>query len=358
MRRLCDGYVGHLVSAMGQTFHKINFGLKIQCHKGFAAGTYLGLVLAAGSVAGSVFVPLVAGYDVALAQSNDVSVEAPEVLDLDDPFARGINRASELATGGIALPEPIGELEAEAKTGRELQGLKNQQAVAGGLYRVAGVVVTEGASRGQIFISENRDIKKGSKPKLAYLRIGQFDKLEDAQQRAIDLRANMEPYLGAHFIIRQPQSGAVLLDIGPTPSVDHAERYCEILKSQSNGLVLDCYPELEYPEYEPLDTFQSTALVKVAADAVKNIISDSELFDLQSSADQLLMMAEGDMLGAGTDMVTKVTPDGVLLVAEDGTITSLFLNYIPEQQYQGAQAEAPPPPAPAEELPPPGPAEN
>lgn len=358
MRRLRDGYVGHLVTTIGRTFHKLDFGFKIQRHNGYAVRLFGCAPLAISMLAASYVAPAWLGQSQALAQSNDVSVEAPEVLDLDDPFARGINRASELATGGIALPEPVGELEAEAKTGRELQGLKNQQAVAGELYRVAGVVVTEGAARGQIFMSENKDIKKGSKPKLAYLRIGQFDKLEDAQQRAIDLRANMEPFLGAHFIIRQPQSGTVLLDIGPTPSVDHAERYCEILKNRSNGLVLDCYPELEYPEYEPLDTFQSTALVKVAADAVKNIISDSDLFDLQSSADQLLMMAEGDMLGAGTDMVTKVTPDGVLLVAEDGTITSLFLNYIPEQQYQGAQPAPPPPPAPAEELPPPGPAEN
>lgn len=288
----------------------------------------------------------------ARAQSNEDSIVAPEVLDLDDPFARGINRASELATGGIELPEPVGELEAEAKTGRELQGLQNRQAVAGAMYRIAGIIVAEGAARGQIFFSDNEEIAKGSKPKLPYLRIGEFETVADAQQRAIDLRATIEPLLGAHFILRQPNAGQILLDIGPTPSIDHAERYCEILKRDSNGLVLDCYPELAYPEYEPLDTFTSTALVRVSADAVRNVIQDDSLFDLQSSADQMLMMQEGDMLGVGTDMVTKITPDAMHLVAEDGTITTLFLNYIPEQQFQVNTPEPAPAPAPTpEELP-------
>ena len=59
--------------------------------------------------------------------AQDNSLVAPEVLDLDDPFARDIKRASELATGGVDLPVPSGALDPDVKRGAALDGVSDRQ---------------------------------------------------------------------------------------------------------------------------------------------------------------------------------------------------------------------------------------
>ena len=59
------------------------------------------------------------------------------------------------------------------------------------------------------------------------------------------------------------------------------------------------------------------------------------------------MVKEGDMLGVGTHMVTKIVSDGVLLVSEEGGVDLLSLNYLPERVVSNADLA---PPAPAEPI--------
>ncbi|MGC6529454.1 MAG: hypothetical protein ACON4G_00380 [Candidatus Puniceispirillaceae bacterium] len=277
---------------------------------------------------------------ISFAFAQDNSLKAPEVLDLDDPFARGINRAADQASDGLSLPKPNGQTTGAAKLGKDLLGEQNTRALKVNLYRVAALAVSQGSAVGQIFEESNQDVERGSRPQIPYLRIGTFNDAAAARQTAINLKSLMGDYIGGHFILRD-KSSAVELDIGPLHTVSHAENYCEILLKQSNGLVTDCFAVLEYPGYEPLDTFQSTAMLRLSTEAVKSILSagDSGVFDLQGSSAQLLRVKEGDMLGNGVDQIVKIVPNAVILVADDGVITSLPLDYIPESQFDTAPLE-------------------
>ena len=281
------------------------------------------------------------------ASAQDNSLVAPEVLDLDDPFARDIKRASELATRGVDLPVPSGALEPDIKRGAELQGLSDRRVAPASLYRVVGLAVASGRETGQIFSSSNRPAVRGDKPKLPYIRLGSYSNEAEARQVAVDLRVLLEDKLGAHFILRAPGNGMVMLDIGPAPSIEYVDRYCEIIQLHGRGLNQDCYAELEYPEIEPIDTFTSTAMLRIAPSAIRSLVQDTSTFDLLNSSSQILMVKEGDMLGVGTHMVTKIVSDGVLLVSEEGGVDLLSLNYLPERVVSNADLA---PPAPVEPI--------
>ena len=275
------------------------------------------------------------------AVGQDNSLVAPEVLDLDDPFTRDIKRASELATGGVDLPIPSGTLEPDVKRGADLQGISDREVAPASLYRVVGLAVSGGRETGQIFFASNNTTERGNKPKLPYIRLGSYNSESEARQVAIDLRVLLKDKLGAHFILRQPGNGMSILDIGPAPSIEYVDRYCEIIQLHGRGLNQDCYAELAYPEIEPLETFTSTAMLKLAPSAIRSLVQDSATFDLLDSSNQIVMVQEGDMLGAGTHMVTKIVSDGVLLVSEEGNIDLLSLNYLPERVVTASDATTP-----------------
>ena len=290
-----------------------------------------------------ILIALVLGLPIvnpAFAQDN--SLVAPEVLDLDDPFARDIKRASELATGGVDLPTPSGALEPDVKRGAALDGLSDRQVAPATLYRVVGLAVAGGRDTGQIYSSSNQMTTRGNKPKLPYIRLGSYMSEEEARQVAIDLRVLLNDMLGAHFILRQPGNGSTILDIGPAPSIEFVERYCELSRTHGRGLQQDCYAELEYPEIEPLETFTSTAMLRLARTAVRELVQDQSTFNLEDTSQQTLLVKEGDMLGVGSHMVTKIVSDGVLLVSEEGNIDVLSLNYLPESASTLAPAPAAP----------------
>ncbi len=267
------------------------------------------------------------------ASAQETSLKAPEVLDLDDPFSRGINRAADQASDGLILPEPNGQTMGAAKVGKDLLGASKKRALSADLYRVAALAVTEGSARGQIFEESNQDVVAGSRPEIPYLRLGSFDNSATARQAAINLKSNIEAFIGGHFILRNTSIG-IDLDIGPLHSVAHAENYCELLLQYSNGIVSDCYTVLEYPGYEPLDTFLSSAMLRVSPDAIDRVLDDNELFDLQKSSQQLIQVKEGDMIGNGVDQIVKITPSAVILVSDDGQIQQLPLDYISEQEFR------------------------
>ena len=267
------------------------------------------------------------------AWSQENSLNAPEVLDLDDPFSRGINRAADQASDGLDLPQPDGQTSGAARSGKDLLGESKRRALSIDLYRVAALAVTEGSAKGQIFEASNQDVVAGSRPQIPYLRIGSFNNSAEARQAAINLKSIIEDFIGGHFILRDTSIG-IDLDMGPMHSVQHAENYCEILLQYSNGIVSDCYAVLEYPGYEPLDTFLSSAMLRVSTEAIETVIDDERLFDLQASSRKLLQVKEGDMLGTGVDQIVKIIPTAVILVSDEGEISQLPLDYIAEQSYR------------------------
>ena len=274
---------------------------------------------------------------VAIAQEN--SLRAPEVLDLDDPFARGINRAADQAAGGLSLPLPNGEMTGDTKKGADLLGTPKTKALAVNLYRVAALAVASGSASGQIYEESNQDVGEGSRPEIPFLRLGTYSSTSEARQTAINLKSLLADYIGGHFILRRGPA-SVDLDIGPLHSVKHAENYCELMLRYSNGVVQDCYAVLEYPGYEPLDTFTSTAMLRLSADAVRRVLEDGTIFDLSGSLEELIRVKEGEQLGNTTHQIVKIIPNGVVLVADDGSIETLPLDYLPEADFS-ASAPAP-----------------
>lgn len=282
------------------------------------------------------------------AEPND-SLVAPEVQDIDDPFRRGIDRIADQATGGVELPSPSGNIGLEDTTGADLLGQASDTALFSNRYRVMGVAVAKQETRSQIFAATNQNVIPGNKPKLAYVRLGLFADEAEARQLAIDLKNNAAHLLGAHFILRDEGEDGTIMDLGPLHNVTHAERYCEILLSLSEGMVSECYTVLEFPGLEPLRTFSSTAMLKASATAVRSVLRDSALFDLETASKQTITLREGDMIGASDTTLVKVTDRGVILVSENGDIETLPLDYLPEKAFDlndlapvggGAQAGA------------------
>ena len=273
----------------------------------------------------------------ALAGADDVeentSLVAPEVQDIDDPFRRGIDRVADQATGGVDLPSPSGDIGRQDTTGADLLGKSTEDALFSSRYRVVGVAVASQEMRSQIFAATNQNVIPGNKPRLAYVRLGLFQDEASARQLAIDLKNNAGHLLGAHFIMRDEGEAGVLMDFGPLRNVTHAERYCEIMLSMSTGLVDDCYTVLEFPGLEPLRTFSSTAMLKPSANAIRKVMKDDSLFDLRAAARQTITLREGDGIGATDTTLVKVTPRGIIVVAENGDIEMLPLDYLPEKAF-------------------------
>lgn len=286
-----------------------------------------------------------ASFAIALAMSGQVhagestdivendSLIAPEVQDVDDPFRRGLDRIADQATGGVELPSPSGDTNQQDPSGADLLGKPTESALLSNRYRVIGVAVSNRESRAQIFAATNQDVMPGNKPKLPYARLGLFADDITARQLAIDLKNTSEDLLGAHFILRDEGEDGLILDIGPLRNVMHAERYCEVLLNNSFGLVEECYAALEFPGLEPTDTFTSTAMLRASATAVRSVIKDSSLFDLDTSARRTMTLREGDELGASRATLVKVTPNGVIVVAENGDIATMSIDYLPERAF-------------------------
>jgi len=286
-----------------------------------------------------------ASFAIALAMSGQIhagestdivendSLIAPEVQDVDDPFRRGLDRIADQATGGVELPSPSGDTNQQDPSGADLLGKPTESALLSNRYRVIGVAVSNRESRAQIFAATNQDVMPGNKPKLPYARLGLFADDITARQLAIDLKNTSEDLLGAHFILRDQGEDGLILDIGPLRNVMHAERYCEVLLKNSFGLVEECYAALEFPGLEPTDTFTSTAMLRASATAVRSVIKDSTLFDLDTSARRTMTLREGDELGASRATLVKVTPNGVIVVAENGDIATMSIDYLPERAF-------------------------
>ena len=305
--------------------------------------------------AASFAIALVMSGQVHAGESTDIvendSLIAPEVQDVDDPFRRGLDRIADQATGGVELPTPSGDTSQQDPSGADLLGKPTESALLSNRYRVIGVAVSNRESRAQIFAATNQDVMPGNKPKLPYARLGLFADDITARQLAIDLKNTSEDLLGAHFILRDEGDDGLILDIGPLRNVMHAERYCEVLLNNSYGLVEECYAALEFPGLEPTDTFTSTAMLRASATAVRSVIKDSNLFDLDTSARRTMTLREGDALGASRATLVKVTPNGVIVVAENGDIATMSIDYLPERAFDindvstGAEAAAPDPSA-------------
>ena len=285
----------------------------------------------------AVMIASLLGPGLAYAGADDVepndSLVAPEVQDIDDPFRRGIDRIADQATGGVELPSPSGNIGLEDTTGADLLGRASDEALFSNRYRVMGVAVAKQETRSQIFAATNQNVIPGNKPKLAYVRLGLFADESEARQLAIDLKNNASHLLGAHFILRDEGEDGTIMDLGPLHNVTHAERYCEILLSMSEGMVNECYTVLEFPGLEPLRTFSSTAMLRASATAVRSVLQDSTLFDLETASKQTITLREGDMIGASDTTLVKVTNRGVILVSENGDIETLPLDYLPEKAF-------------------------
>lgn len=259
----------------------------------------------------------------------------PEVLDIDDPFSRDLKRAAEDATGGIIFDDTGLGIQEEEEKGQDLLGRASKAAIIANRYRVMGLAIAKRKDTNQIYVDTGTTLAIGSKPLMNYLRIGNHENIDDARQQAINLKSSYGQYLDASFIIRQGlKDERIDLDIGPFERIVHAERYCDMLISISYGLVGDCYVVQEYPGLEDAVSFTSSAIIRFSANAVETVVEDTSIFDLPAASEQILTVKEGENIGVGATVATKITPNGVIVVDEIGTIAMLPLNYIPEDKFE------------------------
>ena len=105
-----------------------------------------------------------------------------------------------------------------------------------------------------------------------------------------------------------------------------------MLLAMTFGLVNDCYVVQEYPGIEPVESFNSTAMMRFSADAVNNTINDTSVFDLPAAADQIMTVREGDTIGTGTTQVVKVMDTGLMVVEKSARLCGSAV-YIPEDAF-------------------------
>ena len=73
-------------------------------------------------------------------------------------------------------------------------------------------------------------------------------------------------------------------------------------------------------------------MLRASATAVRSVIKDSTLFDLDTSARQTMTLREGDELGASR-AARQVTPNSGIVVAENGDIATMSIDYLPERAF-------------------------
>lgn len=264
----------------------------------------------------------------------------PTQLDISDPFAQDLKRSVDHITGGVSIDGTGYAVEEHSGTGRELLGKSSQTALHSSSFRVVGVSVRTPADQGYIPEIQKTPHQPGLRPVHTYLRLGEYEKPEQARQHALNLMAAYDPYLDVSFLIRIDQTNDLpaQLDLGPFSNRLHAERFCALLLHISQGLVKHCYTVEEYPAYDDHifstdfeTSFGSKALMRLSADAVSQQVADDALFDLNAAVDQTLILSEGQIIGTGSAMITKITENGVILVDDIGQITHLPFLFLPEE---------------------------
>ncbi len=263
----------------------------------------------------------------------------PEVVDIDDPFSRDIKREADDITGNINFDDQNLRIDVPEDTGKALLGRESIAAAAASRFRILGLAVTKKVNNNEIYVSNSDEVAVGSKPLLNYLRIGHHPDIDTARQQAINLKSSYGDYLDASFVIRNREGGSDL-DIGPFATIPHAERYCDMLLEITFGLVGDCYAIQTYPKAEDTNSFTSKAMIKFSPDAIQQVIGNPAVFNLPETASQILTVSEGDSLGTGSTLVTKIIPSGIIIVDEVGNLAKLPLTYIPENSFEKKTRQA------------------
>jgi hypothetical protein len=300
-------------------------------YKSFLFSTFLFLV-------GLIMMPI----SVSHAQTEEnVDISPPHQLDISDPFAQDLKRSTDRITGGITIDGTGYAVEEHSGIGRELLGKSSQTALHSTSFRVVGVSVRSLSHQRHIPETSKTIPKPGLRAIKTYLRLGEYDKPAQAKQHALNLMSAYGDYLDVGFIIRVDNTNemAAQLDLGPFANPLHADRFCALLIHISHGLVNDCFTVEEYPAYgaeniyssDVDNSFSSKALMRLSADAVSQQIADDTLFDLNAAVNQTLILSEGQIIGTGSAMITKVTENGVILVDDIGQITFLPFLFLPEE---------------------------
>ena len=263
----------------------------------------------------------------------------PDILDVSDPFSRDLNRASDQITGGINFDGSDFSTSEHAGTGRDLLGRDIQTALTSSQFRVAGLAVRKHTSPPHIYERSVMLIEPGERPIRPYLRLGVFDNPALARQAAINLIDAYGDILDTTLIIRIHDDSTydanedmppADLDIGPFRHQSHAKRFCTFLTYVTDGSINDCYHVEEYAHYDDDDGFGSLALMRLATDTVSNQVVNPDLFNLPATASTMLVLKEGDRLGTGSNMITKIIETGIFMVDDVGQISHLPYQFIPE----------------------------
>lgn len=261
---------------------------------------------------------------------DTLDTKPPDILDVSDPFSRDLNRASDQITGGIPFDGSDFSASEHAGTGRDLLGRDIHTSLTTSQFRVAGLAVRKHALYPYIHERPDQNIAPGNRPIRSYLRLGVFEDPAIARQKAINLIDGFGDYLDTMLIIRLDDAGTAVLDIGPFHHQSHAKRFCTFLTFVTEGHINDCYHVEEYADYDDNDGFGSLALMRLATDTISHQVVDPDLFNLSATANTMLVLKEGDRLGTGSNMITKIIETGIFLVNDVGQISHLPYQFIPE----------------------------
>lgn len=164
-----------------------------------------------------------------------------------------------------------------------------------------------------------------------YARIQNFRTKTGAIQMANSTWQNYRAFIDADMLIRsegQADKPKYHLDIGPMQSKRHATGWCMLIVKTHP----DCAPILRYADRERQDSFRSQAIVSITpkifygADGVETA-SETNV----DAAKQIeYHLFEGQVLGHGTGMITKITPHYIYITTDSGRVHELPFYYVPE----------------------------
>ena len=168
-------------------------------------------------------------------------------------------------------------------------------------------------------------------PLRIYARLEGFSSREMAARAADTAWQNYRHFMDADMLIRSEGDAikpVYYLDIGPMHSPRHAKAWCVLVSKIYDA----CKPISRVMAKERKNSFASQAVVNITphvfydADGVENTMQTN--IDAAKRVEYHLF--EGQVLGNGTGMITKITPHYIYLASMHGQIYELPFYYVPE----------------------------
>ncbi|MGC6475404.1 MAG: LysM peptidoglycan-binding domain-containing protein [Parvibaculales bacterium] len=171
-----------------------------------------------------------------------------------------------------------------------------------------------------------------------YVRLARYPNLSKAMRGAREFYDDNRRFIDSDIILRLERDAmgqeGYNLDLGPMVSSAHGKNYCKLFTRRG----LACETVRRVPGEERLNTFESTAIVRVSPTVFYNGDVDEDIIEIGKTKDIEYQLKEGQTLGVDEGVVVKITHDQILVADKEEELLALNLNYLPEVDQEVLQA--------------------